>query len=52
MEYQFIKFEAANGIGVLRFDRPEVYNALCEEMSLEIADLLADFLPREIPVIC
>ncbi len=40
MEYQFIKFEAANGIGVLRFDRPEVYNALCEEMSLEIADLL------------
>jgi 2-(1,2-epoxy-1,2-dihydrophenyl)acetyl-CoA isomerase len=36
MAYQTIRWEVANGVGTLTFDRPDVYNAFNDDMSAEV----------------
>jgi len=38
--YKFIKFEINNGIATLTLNRPEVYNALNDEITFEMQDAL------------
>ncbi|GIV36730.1 MAG: 1,2-epoxyphenylacetyl-CoA isomerase [Cyclobacteriaceae bacterium] len=36
--YQFIKFNAENGVATITLNRPEVYNALNDEITFELQD--------------
>ena len=38
MEFQYIKFEVANGIATVTLNRPEVYNALNDGITYELQD--------------
>ncbi len=38
MPFQFIKYEVANGIATITLNRPEVYNALNDEITFELQD--------------
>ncbi len=40
MSYQFIEYEASNGIGRVRLNRPEKLNALSRELQDELVDCL------------
>ena len=40
--YQTIEFEAKEGIGYLSLNRPEVRNAISEEMIAELLDIVQD----------
>jgi 2-(1,2-epoxy-1,2-dihydrophenyl)acetyl-CoA isomerase len=40
MDFQYIKFEAANGIATITLNRPEVYNALNDGITYEYQDAL------------
>ena len=40
MDFQYIKFEVANGISTVTLNRPEVYNALNDGITYEIQDAL------------
>jgi 2-(1,2-epoxy-1,2-dihydrophenyl)acetyl-CoA isomerase len=40
MDFQYIKFEVANGIATVTLNRPEVYNALNDGITYEIQDVL------------
>jgi len=40
MSYQFIEYEASNGIGRVRLNRPEKLNALSRELQNELVDCL------------
>ncbi len=40
MDFQYIKFEAANGIATVTLNRPEVYNALNDGITYELQDAL------------
>lgn len=40
MEYSYLKWEQEDGIGIIRFNRPEVLNALAQDLSEELCDLL------------
>ena len=39
-DYKFIKFEVADGSAVVTLNRPEVYNALNDEITFELQDVL------------
>ncbi len=41
MAYTTIRWEVANGVGTLTFDRPDVYNSFNDEMSDEVRKALA-----------
>jgi enoyl-CoA hydratase len=43
MNYSTIRYEINNGILILRLNRPERMNAVCEEMYSEMADLLQKY---------
>ena len=38
--YEFLKYESANGTGTITLNRPEVYNALNDEITYELQDVL------------
>jgi 2-(1,2-epoxy-1,2-dihydrophenyl)acetyl-CoA isomerase len=38
MPFQFIKYEVANGVATITLNRPEVYNALNDEITFELQD--------------
>src|SRR6185436_15419766 len=38
MPFQFIKYEVAGGIATITLNRPEVYNALNDEITFELQD--------------
>ncbi|MGC4022842.1 MAG: enoyl-CoA hydratase-related protein [Cyclobacteriaceae bacterium] len=38
MPYQFLKYEVANGVATITLNRPEVYNALNDEITFEMQD--------------
>ncbi len=38
MPFQFIKYEIANGVATITLNRPEVYNALNDEITFELQD--------------
>lgn len=38
--YEFLKYEKANGIATITFNRPEVYNALNDGITFELQDAL------------
>src|SRR3954453_13639957 len=38
MPFQFIKYEVANGVAAITLNRPEVYNALNDEITFELQD--------------
>jgi 2-(1,2-epoxy-1,2-dihydrophenyl)acetyl-CoA isomerase len=38
MPYQFIKYEVASGVATITLNRPEVYNALNDEITFELQD--------------
>jgi len=38
MPYQFLKFETKDGVSVITLNRPEVYNALNDEITFELQD--------------
>lgn len=38
--YQFLKFSSANGVAEITLNRPEVYNALNDEITYELQDAL------------
>jgi 2-(1,2-epoxy-1,2-dihydrophenyl)acetyl-CoA isomerase len=40
MDFQFLKYEVENGIATITLNRPEVYNALNDEITFEIQDAL------------
>lgn len=40
MAYQFITYSLANGIATIALNRPEVYNALNDEITYELQDVL------------
>jgi len=40
MDFQYIKFEVANGIATVTLNRPEVYNALNDGITYELQDVL------------
>jgi 2-(1,2-epoxy-1,2-dihydrophenyl)acetyl-CoA isomerase len=40
MDFQYIKFEVANGIATITLNRPEVYNALNDGITYELQDAL------------
>ncbi len=40
MDFQYIKFEVANGIATVTLNRPEVYNALNDGITYELQDAL------------
>lgn len=40
MGYQFLKYEVANGIATVTLNRPDVYNALNDEITFELQDAL------------
>ena len=40
MDFQYIKFEVANGISTVTLNRPEVYNALNDGITYELQDAL------------
>jgi 2-(1,2-epoxy-1,2-dihydrophenyl)acetyl-CoA isomerase len=40
MDFQYIKFEAANGVATITLNRPEVYNALNDGITYEYQDAL------------
>src|SRR5882762_1367827 len=40
MSFQFLKFEENNGIATITLNRPEVYNALNDEITFELQDAL------------
>lgn len=40
MPYQFIKYEVANGVAAITLNRPEVYNALNDEITFELQDAI------------
>ena len=40
MAYEFIAVEAERGVGVIRLDRPSAMNALCDQLTREMADAL------------
>src|SRR5690348_11899437 len=40
MPYQFIKYEVANGVATITLNRPEVYNALNDEITYELQDAI------------
>src|SRR5260221_12538875 len=38
MSFQFLKFEITNGVATITLNRPEVYNALNDEITFELQD--------------
>jgi 2-(1,2-epoxy-1,2-dihydrophenyl)acetyl-CoA isomerase len=38
--YQFLKYSLENGVGTITFNRPDVYNALNDEITYELQDVL------------
>lgn len=40
MPYQFIKYEVAGGVATITLNRPEVYNALNDEITFELQDAI------------
>ncbi|HTH56552.1 MAG TPA: enoyl-CoA hydratase-related protein [Cyclobacteriaceae bacterium] len=40
MPYQFIKYEAVGGVATITLNRPEVYNALNDEITFELQDAI------------
>lgn len=40
MDFQYIKFEVANGLATVTLNRPEVYNALHDAITYELQDAL------------
>jgi len=40
MDFQFIKFDVANGVATVTLNRPEVYNALNDSITYELQDAL------------
>ena len=42
MAYQTIRWEVANGVGTLTFDRPDVYNSFNDDMSAEVLAALKE----------
>jgi len=38
MSYQFLKYDVANGVAAITLNRPEVYNALNDEITFELQD--------------
>jgi 2-(1,2-epoxy-1,2-dihydrophenyl)acetyl-CoA isomerase len=38
MSFQYLKFEASNGVAAITLNRPEVYNALNDEITFELQD--------------
>ena len=38
--YEFIKYTIANGVATITLNRPEVYNALNNEITFELQDAL------------
>jgi 2-(1,2-epoxy-1,2-dihydrophenyl)acetyl-CoA isomerase len=38
MSFQYVKFEISNGIATITLNRPEVYNALNDEITFELQD--------------
>lgn len=38
MPFQFLKYEVANGVATITLNRPEVYNALNDEITFELQD--------------
>ncbi len=40
MAYQFLKYDVANGIATITLNRPDVYNALNDEITFELQDAL------------
>ena len=40
--YEFIKFEKENGVATLTLNRPDVYNALNDEITFEIQAALKE----------
>jgi 2-(1,2-epoxy-1,2-dihydrophenyl)acetyl-CoA isomerase len=40
MDFQFIKYESANGVARITLNRPEVYNALNDGITFELQDVL------------
>lgn len=39
-EYTFLKFQVTKGVGIITLNRPEVYNALNDEITFELQDAL------------
>ncbi len=37
--YEFIEYSLENGVATVRFNRPEVYNALNDEITYELQDV-------------
>ncbi|MBL7847077.1 MAG: enoyl-CoA hydratase/isomerase family protein [Cyclobacteriaceae bacterium] len=40
MAYQYLKYDVANGIATITLNRPDVYNALNDEITFELQDAL------------
>jgi 2-(1,2-epoxy-1,2-dihydrophenyl)acetyl-CoA isomerase len=40
MSYQFLKYEVSGGVATVTLNRPEVYNALNDEIKLELQDVM------------
>src|SRR5579859_4590207 len=39
MPFQYLKFETNNGVSTVTMNRPEVYNALNDEITFELQDV-------------